>query len=124
MSIKTQGYTAIESIIVLAIVIVISAVIVFPYILVNNRGATETRAEEGAKKFIEKNKLEVSRLSCAGDSDNDGYGTCTLTLKNKERLRIACPTDWMDTRVWGASNCKEVFTDLNIEGSGALPIEY
>tara|TARA_R110000851_G_scaffold102450_2_gene219014 strand:- start:20 stop:346 length:327 start_codon:yes stop_codon:yes gene_type:complete len=80
---------------------------------VNNMAFTETRAQENVSKFIIENSLEVTRKTCAGDSDGDGYGTCVVALEGGERIKLNCPVDWFTVSVLGADGCKEVFTDTN-----------
>lgn len=116
---KQKGFTVVELIsvgVIITVVLVIIASVVLTFM--NNRGATETRAVEGANKFISDNGLETKRVTCAGDSDGDGYGACAVTLTDGERIRLECPTNFLDVKLFGASSCKEVFYD--IQGGGAV----
>ena len=111
---NNKGFTLIELIITLSILGIIAAM--FSNGILNNRAATEKRARDNAMKYAAENNLLVSRLSCAGDSDLNGYGTCTAALPDGSRLMLQCPTDFFDVMFFGASVCKEVFVDnqLNI----------
>lgn len=83
----------------------------------NNRGATETRATDNATAFIQKNNIQVKRMTCAGDSNGDGYGTCMVTATDSEQIQLECPTSWVDVNVWRATSCKEV-PILRVQGFG------
>lgn len=74
----------------------------------NNRGATEARAYDGVHAFIKQNSIQSKRITCAGDSDGNGYGTCTIAATDGEVIALECPTDFIDVNVWGATSCKEV----------------
>jgi len=74
----------------------------------DNRGFTEDRAYEGVERFIKQNNIDVKRKTCAGDSDEDGYGTCTIVATDREIITIQCPVNWIDINIWGAKSCKEV----------------
>lgn len=82
----------------------------------NNKGATEKRALENAKKFASENNLKIQRINCAGDSDGDGFGSCTIVTDKNEKIMLNCPSDWFDTKVWGATGCKEIFQNMNMMG--------
>lgn len=84
--------------------------------LMNNRGATEARALEGAKSFINENQLAIERLTCTGDSDGDGYGSCTVVTSEGEKIHLSCVTGYLDTHLWDAKGCKEV--DMRWQGMG------
>lgn len=84
----------------------------------NNRGATEKRAYTAANYFVAKNQLQTKRLTCAGDSDGDGYGSCTLILTDGEKIRLECVSDFMDTKIYGAKGCKEM--DIQVKGMRPL----
>lgn len=107
---KEKGFTMIE----LLITLVIGTIIMLPIsglvvdFFLNNRGATEERAYEGMNAFIMDNDLQVSRSSCAGDSDGDGYGSCTIVLESGERIYLDCPSSWGSVNLFGASGCKEI----------------
>ena len=112
---KQKGYTLIELVTTIIIIIVI-ALSLFSLVL-NNRGVTEQRAYSGAKQFINNNSIAAKRLTCAGDSDGDGYGTCVIVTTDNERIRLSCPTGWLSTKVFGASSCKEEIQILDLNGS-------
>ena len=76
--------------------------------------ATEKRAYENARLFVSNHKIEVERLTCAGDSDGDGYGSCNIKTKSGEKIALKCPTGWVDVVIWGATGCKEEYTNLNL----------
>jgi hypothetical protein len=88
----------------------------------NNKGATEKRALENAKKFAVENNLKIQRINCAGDSDGDGFGSCTIVTDKNEKIMLQCPSDWSDTKIWGATGCKEIFQNMNMMG-GAVRSE-
>jgi type II secretory pathway pseudopilin PulG len=111
----SKGFTVIELLFVVSVFIIVGLTIGNGCL--NNRAWTEQRASDGAQKYIEKNGLSVSRWSCAGDSDDDGYGTCNLVLDSREKVVLNCPTDYWDINVWGAGGCKEVLQNLNINGN-------
>jgi type II secretory pathway pseudopilin PulG len=110
-----KGFTVIDFLVVVGIVMV--AGLAIGNGCLNNRAWTEQRASDGAQAYINKNGLQVSRWSCAGDSDGDGYGTCTLVLASGEKVVLNCPTNFWDVNVWGAGGCKEVLQNLNINGN-------
>ena len=114
-----KGFTIIELLIVFVMVVFFAGIIASGF--VNNRGATEARAYTGADKFITDNAIQIKRLTCAGDSDGDGYGSCTLATMDGERIRISCPTNWADINIFDASSCKEVFMDYQFGGTGMAP---
>ena len=111
-----SGFTLVEAMVVVSIIIV--ALIPLFGLIFDNRGVTEDRARTGASAFIQDNGLEVKRFTCAGDSNNDGYGTCTVVLTDGDRIRLSCPTGYAATKVFGASSCKEVFQDVQVRGNG------
>lgn len=106
---KKNGFGLIENLGLIAVLA--GAAFILALVFLNNRGYTEERAYQFAKSFVEQNQLDVARMTCAGDSNNDGYGSCAVTLKNDERIMLQCPTDFFAVRVFGASSCKEVFND-------------
>jgi len=111
-----KGFTLIEVIIVLAILGILLAVVSGG--LVNTRGATEARAYEGMSKFLADNSnIQVERKTCAGDSDGDGYGTCTIVTTKGETIRLECPTGYFD-RMTGAESCKDMTGVAVIQGRG------
>lgn len=80
----------------------------------NGMRATEIRAQENAQTFIEKYSLQVKRMTCGGDSNKDGYGTCNLTLDDGEKISLKCPTGFFDVVLFGAKGCKEEFRNINL----------
>lgn len=98
------------------IFVFIGIVIIGFTLFVNNRGATEKRAYEAVEIFIQENDLQVQRVACAGDSDNDGNATCVIQLKDGKKMRLECPVNWSDRHIWGATQCKELFFDLQSIG--------
>jgi prepilin-type N-terminal cleavage/methylation domain-containing protein len=114
---RQNGFTLIELMIAVVVILMVGGAVFNSF--ANNRGATESRAKEGANMFIDENGLRefVSRMSCAGDSDGDGYGTCNLAMVSGEKIVLNCPTNYWDVNVWGAGGCKEVLQSLNINGN-------
>ena len=93
-------------------IVVILGVVVGIFTFVNNMGWTEDRAKENARLFISENNLSTSRMSCAGDSDRDGYGSCSIVTATGENIQLQCPTDFVSVRIFGAKGCKE-FAGVN-----------
>jgi len=87
-------------------------------------GATENRAYEAGELFISKNQIvmtdgtERGRMTCAGDSDGDGYGSCTIVTLAGEKIYLQCPTDWIAVNFWNAASCKEIEAALYMRGLG------
>ena len=103
----------------LVILVLIGAAALFCMLkYVNNMGATEARAYVGMSEFFKTNSIDTDALefkSCAGDSDGDGYGSCTFKLADATyRLHLQCPTDWIQTNVWGATSCKVMDTAVGL----------
>ena len=118
---KQNGFSLIELIISVIFVIILSMGI-FGF-FANNKGATEERAYEAMDSFIIKNGIETKRKSCAGDSDGDGYASCTVVATDGEKIHLQCPSNWGDTTVWGASGCKEVDIRIQQPLRSAIPLE-
>jgi len=107
-----KGFTLVELIIVLVIGVIFLGIISGG--ACNTRGQTEKRAYDGLNLFLQRNpNIQVERSSCAGDSDGDGYGTCTIVQRSGETIRLECPTGWFD-RWSGAQSCKEVTNVIDI----------
>lgn len=83
----------------------------------NNRGSTEERAYVGSGLYIAKHDLKPKRLSCSGDSDGDGNGSCMVTLPDNEKIQLQCPTNFIDFYVWRARSCKEIDFNAKLIGS-------
>jgi type II secretory pathway pseudopilin PulG len=109
---KMKGLALVEVLITVSIVLIVSVAVLGS--VVNNRGWTEERALAGAAAFLTSNNIVAKRVTCAGDSDGDGYGTCNVVTAEGEKVILNCPTNFLDVKVWGASNCKEVFTNYNL----------
>lgn len=107
---NTKGFTLIEVLIVLAIVMILAGLV--SNTVVNNKGATADRAKKNADLFVANNNMDAMRTSCAGDSNQDGYGTCTVVLRDGKRIQLQCPTDFFDVKFFNATECKEVFQDM------------
>jgi hypothetical protein len=86
---------------------------IFGNLIFNRPGKTEERATVAAQHFVMVNKIETTRLSCAYDADNDGYGSCTAVTPAGEKLYLQCPASWGNTMM-GATNCKEVTSNDKI----------
>lgn len=111
-----KGFTSIEVMITFAILGILAATVTA--LLFNNMGATERRATEIAHKYVADNNIQVKRMACAGDSDHDGYGTCTVVTPD-EKIFLQCPASWESVKLWGASSCKEVEMDfIQLKGIG------
>lgn len=85
-------------------------------IFMDNRAATEKRAYLAAQNYVSVNSIKIKRLSCSGDSDRDGNGTCNIVTEEGEKISLQCPTNFIDVNVWGATGCKEVLVNLNFQG--------
>lgn len=107
-----KGITGVELLSMLFIVCLAS--IALASMFVNNMGATEKRTKEAALAFMSDNDLTKKRLTCSGDSDGDGYGSCTLVTTEGEKIQLQCVSGFMATKLWGATGCKEV--DMRING--------
>lgn len=100
---KEVGFTLVEVIIVIAIVGILVAVVFGA----GFRGTTENQAYTAMNSFIQKaNISDVDRATCAGDSDGDGYGSCTVVRKSGEKIFLMCPVGL--SLLTGAESCKEV----------------
>lgn len=110
-----NGFTLIEVMIVLVIISILA--VILAQRLLNNRGATEKRALAAAEKFAQTNRIDIERISCAGDSDNDGYGSCVIVTSKGEKIMLNCPCSYMDTKFWGAEECKEVLFNIGFQQS-------
>lgn len=95
----------IEALIVLAIVLILSMVVGGAFL--NTPGQTEERSLENAKAWVQSQNLTAKRLSCAHDSDGDGYASCTLVTQEDEKIYLQCPAGFMQ-EVMGAKSCKEI----------------
>jgi prepilin-type N-terminal cleavage/methylation domain-containing protein len=108
---NTHGFTLIELMIAVAVVGIIAAIA--SGFIFNTKGATERRAYESAQHFISTNGIKVKRITCAGDSDSDGYGSCSILTEENEKIMLQCPSGFFDK--WtGAVSCKEVFQTLQM----------
>ena len=114
---RGNSNTLIEFLIKAIFAVVLLVIIVGSIIgtFMNNMSATEARAEKNAMIFVEKNQINVKRMTCAGDSDNDGYGSCAITTAENERINLRCPSDFVSVAIFGAKGCKEVFYDVNMK---------
>jgi hypothetical protein len=109
---RMKGITFVEATIILVIVSLVS--VIAAGAILNNRGATERRAYENSNIFIKDNGISVKRKTCAGDSNNDGYGTCNILTEDGEKIILQCPTSYFSINWFGAKSCKEVFLNLNM----------
>lgn len=101
-----KGFTLVELLIVLVIGLVLVTIVM--EFFANNMGWTEDRAKDNAKLFVSENNITTSRMSCAGDSDHDGYGSCTVVTTADESINLQCPTDFLQVKIFGAKGCKEI----------------
>lgn len=107
-----KGFTLME--VLVGLVIVSMLLVGSCSAVLNNRGWTEDRAYGGATSFLNSNDIEFKRMTCAGDSDGDGYGTCNVVSSADEKIILNCPTNFFDVNLFGASSCKEVFQNYNL----------
>ena len=106
-----QGFTLIELLVVVIIIGVFAMIGVS--IMTNNMGATERRAMDAATNFMSQNNIVAKRITCAGDSDQDGMATCNIVTTEGEKIMLKCPVDYMSTKFFGATQCKEVYYNVN-----------
>ncbi|BDH16554.1 MAG: hypothetical protein [Bacteriophage sp.] len=93
------------------IIILIMITILFSFLsnfVINNMSSTRKRAEANATLFIKDNNIEVKRLVCAGDSDHDGYGTCTITEVNDKKIQLQCISNFLNVSIFKDTSCKEI----------------
>jgi prepilin-type N-terminal cleavage/methylation domain-containing protein len=102
---KQNGFTLIEAFIVVAIVGILAAIV--GGAVLNNPGETESRATENAKRWASNQGVQTRRLSCAHDSDMDGYGSCTIVTNDGERINLQCASGFYQ-QATGSSGCKEI----------------
>ena len=108
---KKQGFTLIELMIVLAIAGILFAVVAGA--ILNNPGKTEQRATENANRWAAAQHIEHKRLSCAHDSDGDGYGSCTIVTTDGEKIQLQCASGFVQDAT-GASGCKEIDGNVKV----------
>ena len=108
---KKNGFTVIELMIVVAIFGIFIAVIAGNFL--NNPGQTEARATENAHRWATNQGVELKRLSCSHDSDQDGYGSCTIVAEDGERIQLQCASGFVQEAT-GASGCKEIDGNVKV----------
>ena len=64
--------------------------------------------------YVMRHDIKVKYVDCAGDSNGDGYGTCTIKTTDDKRIMLRCPTDYFDVEVWGAKACKEIYAPVDM----------
>lgn len=106
------GFTAIELLIVFMIISTVGIIILT--LTLNNMGATEQRARKNANIWVAENNIQVERFSCAGDSDQDGYGSCSIKTRTGEMVYLSCPTSFSSVNIFGARGCKEIDARLQL----------
>ena len=83
---------------------------VFMAMTLNSVGATEKRAYAALDGFIDAQRNlseeDISMSSCSGDSDGDGFSTCTVIKNDGKEIYLNCPTDWFQVNFTGAESCK------------------
>lgn len=102
---KIKGFTLIELLIVVAFIGIIASVV--GGIFLNNKSSVEKRAFTNANLFVTTNNITVKRLSCTGETNNDGFSTCTLVTAEDEKIQLDCTSDWVSVNIWRATGCKE-----------------
>jgi hypothetical protein len=80
-------------------------------------GKTLARTEANVTEWVSKHGIQVQRLSCAHDSDSDGYGSCTIVTTSGEKIFLQCVGGWL-TSAFGGRGCKEVDTLIKLNGMG------
>lgn len=109
-----RGYTLDELMVIVAISLIFVSIVAGA--MLNNMGATERRALTSAEHFLLENNIQVKRMTCAGDSDGDGYSTCSVVTASGEKIMLQCPVDYFDVNWFGAKQCKELYYNVNMEG--------
>lgn len=105
MKMKNSGFTLVELMIVLAAVGIVTVLV--SNIFLNNKGDTQRRAYAALDTYLAANEITVDRKTCSGDSDYDGYGSCTVVTTEGEKIQLQCESGWFNTEVTGATGCKE-----------------
>jgi type II secretory pathway pseudopilin PulG len=110
---KTQtGYALIEVFVAVVFVGIVGSLIFVRFL--NTPGQTEERATEHAQAWVKSQHITPKRMSCAHDSDGDGYGSCTVVTDTDEKNYLQCPAGYGNT-LMGATSCKEV--ELTIQSN-------
>lgn len=105
-----RGFTAIELMIVTAIIGIILAVIFG--VVGGSCGHDQSSANENAAKFIHNMELDVAKVQCNGtDSDGDGYVSCMFKMKSGEMKQFEC-AGW----TWNGEGCRIPKMSLNNNG--------
>lgn len=110
---REGGFTLIELLIALAIVSIVLSLVMTAGC--DTAGRTEARARANADAWIAANDVkDIKRMSCAHDSDGDGYGSCTIVTNDGEKIYLQCVAGWLQGAT-GASSCKEVDTLMKVD---------
>ena len=101
----SKGFTLVALIMVVGVFMLI--LVAIGGLMINNIKITQERAQKNAELFIMENEITPTRMTCAGDSDKDGQGTCVIVLESGDKIKLLCPTDWFNVEMIGATACKE-----------------
>lgn len=100
-----RSFSLIELMIVIGIIGIFMSIGGSVFLAPFTRSYTEKQAYKGMDSFIAQSSISgISRKTCAGDSDGDGYGTCTVVLNSGEKIFLMCPVGPFNL----ASSCKEI----------------
>lgn len=83
---RTRGFTLIEAMIVVAVVVLIAGLVLGMLGLSCGLAGSADHAEQEARAHASKLGWKVSGIACTGrDTDGDGYISCTVALEDGSR---------------------------------------